>query len=147
MKRLFSKIIFISCIILSITSCEKKFNSIEENVLIENHSSSHVSGAFNMGLSTFDLAPGEVYSTTLYAREKGFPDVSQVTIAGPRDLAVDGKHYVLKSTAPANGFFELYGWDVTQDMEVLNFKLELTDDGLAEILAQADIMEETMASV
>lgn len=141
MTKLISTLILLSGILFSTISCEKSHYLIEKNIEIVNHSSCRVAGSFNMGLSTFDLAPAETWSTSITSREDKYPDVSQVTVAGPNILTIDGRDYTLKSTAPANGFFELYGWEVTKNDKRFNLKMDLTDEGLARVLAEADVTE------
>ena len=127
---------------LSIVSCGEKYYTVEENIEIVNHSSSRVAGSFIMGLNSFDLVPGESYSVVINAHFKDKdPDSSQISVAGPAALTVDGKLYTLKSTAPAYGFFELYGWVKTPCDKGFNLKLELTDEGIARILSYADLSE------
>lgn len=142
MKRIITVLAAISAVLIAAVSCVKSYCSYEEELEIVNHSSSRVAGSFFMGTSTFDLAPGETYSTSETVYCEKLPDVSQETVAGPSDLTVDGKHYTIKASAPAYGFFELYGWDVTKSDKGFNLKLELTDEGLTRILTQADLVDQ-----
>ena len=141
MKRITIMLIAISAILFSTMSCDKADYSFEKELEIVNNSSSRVAGSIFMGMSTFDLAPGETFSTSLTSKDEKRPDISQVTETGPNDLTIDGKRYTLKATAPANGFFELYGWDVTENGKGFSLKMELTDEGLARILTYADLAD------
>lgn len=141
MKRITTVLIALFAVLLSTISCVKADYSFKKNLEIVNHSSSRVAGSISMGMSTFDLAPGETFSTTLSSVEEKRPDISQVTETGPSNLTIDGKHYTLKATAPAFGFFELYGWDVTECGKDFSLKMELTDEGLARILTYADLVD------
>lgn len=129
--------------LLATTSCiVDKYNSYTKNIEIVNHSSSNVAGYIFMGMSTFDLAPGESYSTSFTEGNMGnYPTVSEVSVDGPTELTVDGRLYKLKPTVNALGFFQIYGWDVTQVDNGFNLKMELTDEGLEKLLSHADLVE------
>lgn len=129
--------------LLATTSCiVDKYNSFTENIEIVNHSSSRVAGFVFMTMGSFDLAPGDSFSTAFNAERKGnYPTVYDVSESGPMELTVDGKLYRLKSTVNAQGFFDIYGWDVTQVEKGFDLKMELTDEGLEKLLSHADLVE------
>lgn len=121
-------------------SCTEKNYSIETKVEIVNNSSSRLSGTVFMDAQTFDLAPGESYSYSEFHQSKvESPDASSVSVMGPRELTVDGKNYRVKDSIEKD-FFGLYGWDVTPLGNGFLIKIKFTDEGLANLLLNADLV-------
>lgn len=143
MKKIYFTITALIVTLIMATSCYKETFHLLVDVVVDNQSSSQVSGAL-IGESEsdgFNLAPGEshLYSFVTDSDSRSLDPSFSI---GPRKLVVDGKTYILKSTSKANDFFDLYGWDIEINSTGLHhvYKVTLTDEGIARLIANADLI-------
>ena len=139
MKRIcFAITTLIMTALLSLACSKEKFE-IHIEVEIDNQSSSQVAGALLSELEwqCFDLAPGESYLFNFVtdSDSKGLAPTFRI---GPTKLVIDGKTYIFKSTDKAKDFFDLYGWEITPTTGGFSYKVTLTDEGVARLIANAD---------
>ena len=120
-------------------ACSKEKLEIHIEVEIDNQSSSQVAGALLSELEWqgFDLAPGESYLFNFVtdSDSKGLAPTFRI---GPTKLVIDGRTYIFKSTDKAKDFFDLYGWEITPTTGGFSYKVTLTDEGVARLIANAD---------
>lgn len=139
MKRICFAITTLIMTVLLSLACSKEKLEIHIEVEIDNQSSSQVAGALLSELEWqgFDLAPGESYLFNFVtdSDSKGLAPTFRI---GPTKLVIDGKTYIFKSTDKAKDFFDLYGWEITPTTGGFSYKVTLTDEGVARLIANAD---------
>lgn len=139
MKRICFAITTLIMTVLLSLACSKEKLEIHIEVEIDNQSSSQVAGALLSELEWqgFDLAPGESYLFNFVtdSDSKGLAPTFRI---GPTKLVIDGRTYIFKSTDKAKDFFDLYGWEITPTTGGFSYKVTLTDEGVARLIANAD---------
>lgn len=141
MKRICFAITAVVAALLLATSCSREKYELYIEVVVDNQSSSQIVGALigEHELNGFNLAPGEFHYLG-FVTESDSNTLDPSFSIGPRKLAVDGKTYILKSSSKANDFFDLYGWDIKSTSAGYAYKVTLTDEGIAQLIANADLI-------
>ena len=139
MKRICFAITTLIMTVLLSLACSKEKLEIHIEVEIDNQSSSQVAGALLSELEWqgFDLAPGESY-LFYFVTDSDSKGLAPTFRIGPTKLVIDGKTYIFKSTDKAKDFFDLYGWEITPTTGGFSYKVTLTDEGVARLIANAD---------